>query len=144
MDGLPSNRKAASVAATPPRAAATEAAGGVPHSNTVETSTAKKLTVEPSGSSARDDSTQNLPRYMRPLNRQARDLAKQMEGVRDRVQGLGTSLHSKGSKRSSRDRSSNAGKAPSQDQNNASGSKQREEWQHPADLDDISMPTLNI
>ena len=58
MDGLPSNRKAASVAATPPRAAATEAAGGVPHSNTVETSTAKKLTVEPNYSVDDDEPKQ--------------------------------------------------------------------------------------
>jgi predicted RNase H-like nuclease (RuvC/YqgF family) len=106
IEELPSNRKAASVAATPTRAAGpTEAARSVPHSNAEQTSTAKKLTAEPSDSSVKKENMQNLPRYMRPLNRQVRDLAKQMENVKERVQSLRTSLHSKGSKKGSMDRS---------------------------------------
>lgn len=70
IEEVPSSRKAASVTATPVKAAGpNDATGSKPDSNTEQSSTAKRAAAEERASGVKNENTQNLPGYMRPLNR---------------------------------------------------------------------------
>ena len=93
-----SQARTAPATATPTRALAGKAKdGGLQKMS--EPTAGRRYTATKSEKSGHD-SLRQVPRYMRPLNRQVSALAKQMESVKERVASLRTSLHAKAQKAS--------------------------------------------
>lgn len=97
-NGADERHRTAPVTATPKRGTASKAKEGIQQKMS-ESTAGKKLAAAKSERSG-PENLQQVPRYMRPLNRQVSALANQLESVRERVCSLRTSLRARAQKAS--------------------------------------------